>query len=102
MRNQTGVVAVKLCVLLLVVWFATPASGAEMLIERLDGPVTANEARAFKQFVKQEIKLPPDNNHNGFVYGSAGGAAEALGDVYEVTHDREILDQLIAVAQHML
>src|SRR5437764_14956210 len=98
MRHQTAVGAVKFVLLMFVIAFATPASGAEMLIERLDGPVTANEVRAFKQFMKQEVKLPPDNNHNGFVYGSAGGAAEALGDVYEVTHDREILDQLIAVA----
>jgi len=90
---------VKLAPVIIVL--ASPAFAAEMLIERLDGPVTANEVRAFKTFMK-ELQLPPDNNHNAFAYGSAGGAAEALGDMCEVTGDREILDQLIRVAEHML
>ena len=89
--------------ILLALFACTPlAAAAEMLIERLDGPVTPAEIRAFKQFMKTEVKLPADNTGNAFVYGSAGGAAEALGDVYQIAGDREILDRLLEVADHML
>ena len=36
------------------------------------------------------------------VYGNLGQSAEALADMYEITHDREILDELVKRADMML
>jgi hypothetical protein len=72
-----------------------------LLIENLSGPVTANEIRAFKEYMRT-IPPPTNNFHNNMVYGPGGQAAEALGDIYEITKDREILDMLINSADHML
>ena len=72
-----------------------------MLVETLDGPVTTNEIAAFKAFmVTQTVR--DDNNHNNWVYGNGGKDIEALGLVYEVSHDREILDQMIRFADTAL
>jgi hypothetical protein len=74
---------------------------AQLLIESLDGPVTQNEIDAFKHYMPT-VEIRGDNNHNNMVYGRAGNAAEALGAMYEITQDRQILDQLITVADKML
>jgi hypothetical protein len=74
---------------------------AELLIEGFDGPVTANEIAAFKEHMRG-FTFRGDNNHNNFVYGNGGDAAESLGDMYEITGDRDLLDQLVAVADKML
>jgi hypothetical protein len=77
------------------------AAKARILIESLDGPVTAKEIAAYKAYMKER---PPadDNVHNTYVYGSTGDAIESLGNMYEVTHDREILDRMIQYADHIL
>ena len=77
------------------------AARADLLVESLDGPVTQKEIDAFKQHM-QTVEIRPDNNHNNMVYGRAGNAAEALGHMYQITQDRQILDQLIKVADTML
>jgi hypothetical protein len=76
-------------------------SRADIIIERLDGPVTPAEVASFKQHIKT-LPMPTSNKGNAMVYGSAGSAAEALGDVYQITNDREVLDLLIQFADHML
>jgi hypothetical protein len=80
---------------------ATASPAAEMLIENLDGPVTTNEITAFKAFMQTQT-VRNDNNHNNWVYGNGGKDIEALGMVYEVSHDREILDQMIRFADTAL
>lgn len=77
------------------------SSAANMLIENLDGPVTTNEIAAFKAFMQTQT-VRDDNNHNNWVYGSGGKDIEALGMVYEISHDREILDQMIRFADTAL
>lgn len=77
------------------------ADAANMLIEDPDGPVTTNEVAAFKAFMQSQ-PAGGDNNHNHWVYGSGGKNIEALGMVYEVSGDREILDQMIRFADAAL
>jgi hypothetical protein len=86
---------------LLISAMGSAVARAEMRIDRLDGPVTAAELSAFKEHLRT-IPMPASNKGNNMVYGTAGGAAEALGDVYQITQDRELLDLLIRFADHML
>jgi len=85
---------------ILILLILVPAR-ADITIESFDGPVTPSEIASFKQHMKG-VTFRGDNNHNNFVYGNGGDAAEALADMYEITQDREILDALIAVADKML
>jgi hypothetical protein len=77
------------------------AGAAEMVIENPDGPVTTHEIAAFKAFMQSQ-PADGDNNHNHWVYGSGGKNIEALGMVYEISGDREILDQMIRFADAAL
>ncbi|MGN6370739.1 MAG: hypothetical protein ACTHN5_20995 [Phycisphaerae bacterium] len=86
---------------LLAASLAAATRAAEITLERTDGPVTRAEIASFKAFTKT-VPVPTSNHHNGLVYGSGGGLAEALGTVYEITHDREILDQLVTVSDKIL
>src|SRR5262245_48702189 len=70
---------------------------SELIIEGFDGPVTQKEIAAFKDHIRT-VNFRGDNNHNNFVYGTGGNVAEALGAMYDITHDREILDLLVGVA----
>ena len=72
-----------------------------MIVEKLDGPVTANEMKAFKDFIKN-IPLPKNNIRNEMVYGRSGTATNGMGLMYEVSGDIEILDRMIVFADHML
>jgi hypothetical protein len=74
---------------------------ADIVIESLDGPVSTAEIQSFKDHITT-LPMPTSNLRNGMVYGAAGSTAEALGDVYEITRDREVLDLLIRFADHML
>ncbi len=77
------------------------AFAAGMVIEGIDAPVTTNEIVAFKAFMQAQ-PADHDNNHNNWVYGNGGKALESLGMVYEITHDREVLDQMIRFADAAL
>lgn len=80
---------------------APPATLPEMVIDSLDGPVTPHEIKAFKDYI-QALAPPKDNVHNAMVYGSGGAAAEAMGQMYEITQDPAILDRLIQFADQFL
>jgi len=73
----------------------------DLVIESTDGPVTSGEIAGFKQFMSAAV-YRGDNNHNNMVYGKAGDAAEALGLMYEITRDRQILDQFVKLADIMI
>lgn len=88
------------CILLILLLHATVVC-ADLLIESTDGPVTAAEIAAFKEYMHGQ-QYRGDNNHNNMVYGNLGKAAEASGDIYEITHDRQILDEFIQRADMML
>jgi hypothetical protein len=77
------------------------AAGPPLLIERLDGPVTAGEIEAFRAHLAT-VPLPVDNVGKAMVYGTAGSTVEALGVMFEVTGDRAILDRMLAFTDAML
>ena len=89
-----------LCALFVLLLFASP-SRADLLIESTEGPVTPAEIAAFKDYMRVQ-QYRGDNNHNNMVYGNLGKAAEALSDIYEITHDRQVLDELVKRADMML
>ncbi len=74
---------------------------ADMVIESLEGPVTAAEMRAFKEHMRT-VRVPKDNDGNAMVYGSGGNAVESLGDVYQVSRDAEVLDLMLTFTDQML
>lgn len=75
---------------------------SKMKIESLKGPVLQSEINSFKSFM---LGLPdplPDNTHNYFVYGVCGVNTEALGTMFELSDDIEILNLMIKNADVML
>jgi hypothetical protein len=72
-----------------------------LLVEKTEGPVTAREIRAFKDFMRSE-PVPTNNLHNAMVYGNGGMSADALGRLYETSGDQELLDRMIAFTDAML
>jgi hypothetical protein len=86
---------------LFTVFSAFGIAANSLVVEKLDGPVTATEIHAFKNFMR-EVPPPTNNIHNAMVYGGSGMAVEALGRMVEVTGDQELLDRMIAFADAML
>lgn len=82
--------------------FIHASAQTEMKIESLKGPVLQSEIAAFKVYLKSLKEPEPDNTGNNFVYGSCGTTTEALGVMFEISKDPEILDLMIRYADHML
>ncbi len=81
---------------------AVPAAAAPaMVIERLDGAVTSKEISSFVDHIKT-VAPPSDNLGNAMVYGNGGRNAEALGQMYEVSGQRQILDIQLNYADEFL
>jgi hypothetical protein len=79
-----------------------PAHAAEaMVVEGSSGSVTAREIHAFKRFM-QDVPPATNNLHNAMVYGAGGEAAEALGRMFEISGDVELLDRMLAFTDRML
>lgn len=76
-------------------------SAEPLIVEKLEGPVTAAEVKAFKSFMR-EVPVPSDNLHNAMVYGSGGMAVESLGRMFEISGDRELLDLMLRFTDAML
>ena len=72
-----------------------------MIVESLEGPVTAKEILAFKNFMK-EVPAPKNNIHNAMVYGPGGVAVEAMGTMFEISGDVELLDRMLGFTDAML
>ena len=70
-------------------------------IDSVAGQVTANEISSFKSAI---ANLVPggSNNGNNYAYGNSGDAMEACADMYDITHDRTILDKLILYCDKVL
>ena len=79
---------------------AAPVIAQNMVIESLDGPVTQTEINAFKAHI-QTVNAP-EGNGNVWVFGNGGKSIEACGLMYEVSHDRAILDRMIYYCDEML
>src|SRR6185436_13743247 len=72
-----------------------------MVIESLSGAVTPNEISSFKTYMAAR-SMAANNYGNEWVYGGSGTDMEALGQVYEITGDRAILDRMIQYADKVL
>ena len=81
--------------------FAGSDLPAQIVIESLSGPVTANEISTYKTFM-QSRTMSDNNIGNAWVYGNSGTDAESLGMMYEITGDRAILDRMIQYADKAL
>ncbi|WP_254060896.1 alpha-1,2-mannosidase [Mucilaginibacter sp. L196] len=85
---------------LLILLFSLPVMAQKMIIESLSGPVTQNEINAFKAHI-QNVDAPSGNG-NVWVFGNGGKSIEACGLMYEVSHDRTILNRMICYCDEML
>jgi len=101
--KTSGVLLPSLGLLALVLCpgMATARAAEAMLVEGPTGPVTAKEILAFKRFM-QDAPLATNNLHNAMVYGAGGEAAEALGRMFEISGDVELLDRMLAFTDRML
>ncbi len=70
---------------------------AALVVDSLSGPVTPNEIHSFKAFMRTQNppRVPWDFRHNAWSFGPGGRNLEALGMMYEVSGDLEILHQMI-------
>ena len=85
---------------LLILLSTSPVMAQKMVIESLSGPVTQNEINAFKAHI-QNVDAPQGNG-NVWVFGNGGKSIEACGLMYEVSHDRAILNRMIYYCDEML
>ena len=68
-----------------------------LVLETLSGPITPGEVAGFKTWME---KFEPDatNENDAWAFGHSGQALEALGYLYEATHEQAFLDRMIAIA----
>lgn len=79
----------------------SPQVSPRLLIESLDGAVTANELAAFKAFALTR-PLPTGNHGNDLVYGRSHQADDLLVALYEITGERIYLNRLIEFSDAIL
>jgi hypothetical protein len=92
----------KRILLLTAAWLSCGLFAAEpIVVEKLDGPVTAAEIQSFKAFMR-DVPVPVNNLRNAMVYGGGGVAVESLGRMYEITGDPELLDRMLVFTDAML
>jgi len=80
---------------------AVTVARAQMAVDSLTGPVTPHEIAAFKSYIAT-LSPPTKNFGNGWVYGIPGKELEGFCLMFEVTHDRAILDRMILWADTAL
>ncbi len=83
----------KIIFTILIIPFYTNAQS--LLVETSDGPITLNEIKAFKDFIKNYNPNPDQIVGNMWVFGEAGKAIEACGLMFEATKDTAILNRMI-------
>ena len=101
MRRRLGCLSVWSLALVCFQGLATVRAAEPMIVEGPTGPVTIKEISAFKNFMKD---VPPATNNigNAMVYGGSGEAAEALGRVFEISGDVELLNRMLVFTDRML
>ena len=98
----------KHIVLPLVLLVAAVANGGNMVINSLSGPVTTNELNSFISFMA--VQTPPttpwgtfnatNGSHNLWADGTGGRELEAMGEVYEISTNVALLNQMISWADY--
>ena len=86
---------------LLLAPLAALQAAESLVVEKLEGPATATEIQAFKNFMR-EVPVPTNNVRNAMVYGGGGVAVESLGRMVEITGDQELLDRMLTFTDAML
>lgn len=77
---------------------AVPAqTPATLVIDSLSDLVTRNEIDSFKAFLRTQSppRTPWGSSHNAWSFGTGGRTLEAMGMMYEVSGDLEILNLMI-------
>lgn len=69
---------------------------AQMIIESLTGPVTANEISAYKTYINALSPTTTVGNGNIWTFGNSGKQLEGMCLMYETTGDMDILNKMIA------
>jgi hypothetical protein len=98
---RTGSLRLFALAALLLTPLAALLAAEPLVVEKLDGPVTAAEIQAFKNYMR-EVPAPTSNLRNAMVYGGGGVAVESLGLMVEITGDQELLDRMLAFTDAML
>ncbi|HET9570610.1 MAG TPA: hypothetical protein VFP20_04295 [Bacteroidales bacterium] len=73
-----------------------------MFFDSNSNKVTQLEIDAFKTYVKKEVMLPTYHGGNVWVFGSQGRVIEACGQMFEVSKDVEILDEMVKLCDAAL
>lgn len=80
---------------------AAVAAPPSMVIDSLDGAVTAKEIDTFVAHLAQ-VQPPSSNLDNALAYGAGGRNVEALGQMYEVSGQARILDRMLQFTDRFL
>jgi hypothetical protein len=78
------------------------ASAAGMVVQSLSGSVTATEISSYKSYMTGVTPPTTNTYDNNMADGAAGLDCESLGLMYEVSHDTQILNQMIQFADAFL
>ena len=68
-----------------------------LVLETLSGPVTPREIAGFQAWMTN-FEPDPSNENDAWAFGHSGQAIEALGYLYEATHEQSFLDRMVAIA----
>jgi hypothetical protein len=82
-----------------------PPARAALLIESTTGPVTSREIEVFKAFMKTQTPPPTPwqgPGHNAWSFGPGGRNLEAMGLMFEVSGDLELLNLMVSWADECL
>ena len=77
------------------------ARGASMAIDSLSGPVTQNEINSFISYMQSQSPPPTPwgalngTGHNAWADGTAGRELEAMGEMFEISSNMTILNQMV-------
>ncbi len=81
---------------------ATLARAASLAIDSLAGPVTANEVNSFITYMQSQTPPPTPwgtltgTGHNAWADGTGGRELEAMGELYQISGNLTILNQMIS------
>jgi hypothetical protein len=78
------------------------ANAAGMVVQSLSGAVTSTEINSYKSYMAGVTPPTTNTYDNNMADGTAGLDCESLGLMYEVSHDTQILNQMIQFADAFL
>lgn len=78
------------------------ANASNMVVQSLSGAVTSTEISSYKNYMAGVTPPTTNTYNNNMADGTAGLDCESLGLMYEVSHDTQILNQMIQFADAFL